>query len=258
MNDLVYILVLAIVVTVHEFGHYFFARMMHVKVLRVQLFFFSWYTFKPKPSSKSFGKTSWRDTEYSIGWLPFGGYTSYAVTPYNSFRGRDTYYNTKPAWRRLMISIAGVLFNLITAILVYSLIIFVSDTGSSAGFMQSLSATFDFLFMEVSYTIAGIFSMIGMSFGTYTPSPANFELIQEFLSTSADFPFLMFVANLSVVLAIINILPIPPLDGGQAVFEIYEMITGREPSAGFKRGASIVGSIIFILVFWILPMINRI
>lgn len=256
MNDLVYILVLAIVVTIHEFGHYIFARMMHVRVKRVQLFFFSWYTYKPKPAVYNPNKTSWRDTEYSLGWLPFGGYTSYTINPYGKLGDHDTYYNTKPAWRRLMISIAGVLFNLLTAIVIYSIIIMMSGGDVGYGFMHELSAALDFILMAVSHTVAGIFAMMGMHFGTHTPSPSNYELIQEFLITSSEHPLMMYIANLSVVLAIINILPIPPLDGGQAVFEIYEMITGKEPSEGFKRGASIVGSIIFVLVFWILPLIS--
>ena len=91
LNDLIYILVLAVVVTIHEFGHYPFARLIHVKVLRVQLFFFTWYTFKPKPSMTE--GLSWRDTEYSIGFLPFGGYTSYAVSPYSTVGDGSYYYN---------------------------------------------------------------------------------------------------------------------------------------------------------------------
>ena len=57
MNDLVYILVLAIVVTVHEFGHYTMARLMGVKVKRMQIFFSTVYAFKPQAAKRSHAGT---------------------------------------------------------------------------------------------------------------------------------------------------------------------------------------------------------
>ncbi len=256
MNDLVYILVLAIVVTIHEFGHYFSARLMGVKVRRVQLFFFTWYSFKPRPSTS--GGLSWRDTEYSIGWLPFGGYTSYYVNPYGRIGDKDVYYNTKRAWRRFLISIAGVLFNLLTAIVIYTVIIMMSDTGSDVGFLQELSASLEFVGLTIMSTFSRIMSMFGLHLGEMSLSSANYSVVAAFVNTAYEYPLLIDIADLSCVLALINILPIPPLDGGQALFDLYEMFTGRQPGERFKKMASIIGSIIFILVFWILPMISRI
>lgn len=280
MGDLLYILVLAIVVTIHEFGHYFMARWMGVKVKKLQIFFYPFYSFKPDPPRPSSGKTSWRDTTYAVGWLPFGGYTSFENRPtgvsftdqfgqkhtmdydtYLKINGKadasDTYYNTKPAWKRLLISIAGVLFNLLTAFLIYLLFVLISDAGNSSGFWQSVSATFEFICFTVGNTFSNILSMVGIHFGTPTITTDNYDIILSFWNTAEAHPFIKYIADLSCVLALINILPLPPLDGGQATFEIYEMITGKEPSDRFKRNASIVGSIIFIVIFWILPMIKR-
>ena len=281
MNEMTYILVLAVVVTIHEFGHYTMARTMGVKVKRLQLFFYSLYSFKPKAAKSKRGKTSWRDTEYAIGWLPFGGYTSYVKRPtsvtltdaygqkhsmdydtYLRMRGiqpgngnDDTYYNTKPAWKRLMISLAGVLFNIITAFVIYMLVIMLSDIDGTVGFWHELSAALDFIGYAVGTTFANIFAMVGMNFFHPTISPENYDVIAAFAETASTFPFIIRIADLSCVLALINILPIPPLDGGHAVFEIYEMITGNPPSPAFQKGASVVGSIIFIIIFWILPML---
>jgi len=255
LNDLIYILVLAVVVTIHEFGHYTFARLIHVKVLRVQLFFFTWYTFKPKPSMTE--GLSWRDTEYSIGFLPFGGYTSYAVSPYSTVGDGSYYYNSKRAWQRFLTSIAGVLFNLLTALVIYAIIISMSDMSSSTGFMHELSAAFEFVGITVMNMFSNILGMFGIQGGSFSISLDNYMLIQSFVNTASEYPILMYIADLSCVLAIINILPIPPLDGGQALFDLYEMFTGRQPGEKFKRVAVWVGSIIFILVFWILPIIRR-
>ncbi|SFW50061.1 RIP metalloprotease RseP [Chitinophaga sancti] len=51
-------------------------------------------------------------------------------------------------------------------------------------------------------------------------------------------------ALLSIILAFMNILPIPALDGGHVLFLIYEMVTGRKPSEKFLEYAQIVGMVI--------------
>lgn len=60
--------------------------------------------------------------------------------------------------------------------------------------------------------------------------------------------FWKMTAFLSIILAFMNILPIPALDGGHALFLIYEMITGRQPSEKFMVAAEYVGFIILILL----------
>ena len=61
--------------------------------------------------------------------------------------------------------------------------------------------------------------------------------------------FWMMTAFLSIVLAFMNILPIPALDGGHAVFLIYEMITGRQPSDKFMERAQMVGMLLLLGLF---------
>jgi regulator of sigma E protease len=56
--------------------------------------------------------------------------------------------------------------------------------------------------------------------------------------------FWKITALFSVILAFMNLLPIPALDGGHVVFTIVEMITGRKPSDKFLEYAQIVGMVI--------------
>ena len=58
---------------------------------------------------------------------------------------------------------------------------------------------------------------------------------------------------LSLALAVLNILPVYPLDGGAIIFSCYEMITGRKPSPQFVKICGIIGFIIIIVFFWIFP-----
>jgi len=53
--------------------------------------------------------------------------------------------------------------------------------------------------------------------------------------------FWLMTAFLSIILAFMNILPIPALDGGHVLFLLYEMITGRKPSENFLIRAEYVG-----------------
>ena len=64
------------------------------------------------------------------------------------------------------------------------------------------------------------------------------------------YSFMSIIAMLSIMLAVMNLLPIPALDGGHIVFTIYEMITGRKPSDTFLYVTQIIGMIlIFGLMF---------
>jgi regulator of sigma E protease len=60
--------------------------------------------------------------------------------------------------------------------------------------------------------------------------------------------FWLMTAFLSIILAFMNILPIPALDGGHVLFLIYEIITGRKPSENFLIRAEYVGFGLLILL----------
>lgn len=77
-----------------------------------------------------------------------------------------------------------------------------------------------------------------------------FTIGKQFSPTWDWFRFWSLTAFLSVALAFVNLLPIPALDGGHALFTLYEMITGRAPSDKFLERAQVVGMIIvFALMF---------
>lgn len=126
------ILALTILVIIHEFGHFLFARLFGVKVEKFYIFFNPWFSlFKWKPKNKKNKKGFWNDTEYGIGWLPLGGYCKIAGmidesmdTEQMKQPAQDWEFRSKPAWQRLLIMIAGVLFNFLTAILIYAGIVY--------------------------------------------------------------------------------------------------------------------------------------
>ena len=91
----------------------------------------------------------------------------------------------------------------------------------------------------------------------FTPSTEAYKSVGSFIAIGQVFPeawdwysFLSIIAMLSIMLAVMNLLPIPALDGGHIIFTIYEIITGRKPSDNFLYIAQIIGMIlIFGLMF---------
>jgi regulator of sigma E protease len=85
-----------------------------------------------------------------------------------------------------------------------------------------------------------------------------YESVGGFISIGSLFPdvwdwftFWTFTAFLSIMLAVVNVLPIPALDGGHVMFLLYEIIFRRKPSDKFMEYAQITGMIILfgILIF---------
>ena len=118
------LLSLSILVIFHEFGHFIFARIFKVRVEKFYLFFDPWFSifkFKPKNS----------DTEYGVGWLPLGGYCKISGMIDESMDKeamaqppKPYEFRSKPAGQRLMIMVAGVLFNFLLALFIYSMVLF--------------------------------------------------------------------------------------------------------------------------------------
>jgi regulator of sigma E protease len=56
-------------------------------------------------------------------------------------------------------------------------------------------------------------------------------------------------AFISIILAFMNILPIPALDGGHAIFLLFEIITGKQPSDKFMERAQMIGMLLLLGLF---------
>jgi len=82
----------------------------------------------------------------------------------------------------------------------------------------------------------------------FNPKTGAYKGVGGFISIAKIFPstwdwgrFWTITAFLSIMLAVLNLLPIPGLDGGHAMFTVYEMITGRKPNEKVLEYAQIAG-----------------
>ena len=142
------ILALSVLILVHEFGHFFFAKIFGIRVDKFFLFFDAGdkkiFSTKSAWFTKLCPKAAEWETEYGIGWLPLGGYCKIAGmvdesmdTEYLQNEPQPWEFRTKPAWQRLLVMAGGVLFNFILAIIIYTGILakwgdsYISNEGNS-------------------------------------------------------------------------------------------------------------------------------
>lgn len=196
------IVALALLVIIHEFGHFLFARIFGIRVEKFYIFFNPWISIAKwhpkryfgffnkkkklkgaetieaaetellkaeeieaetalqnarreygvsdpaadvrleekaqKKAAKSLANSPyrkkrgfWTDTEYGLGWVPLGGYCKIAGmidesmdTEQMAKPAKHWEFRAKPAWQRLLVMIAGVLFNFLLAILIYAGIVY--------------------------------------------------------------------------------------------------------------------------------------
>lgn len=424
------ILSLSVLVSVHELGHFLFARMFGIRVDKFFLFFdfggFKLLSTKEGWFSRLFPRLKKLETEYGIGWMPVGGYCKIngmvdesMDTEYLMTEPKPWEFRSHPAWQRVLVMSGGVLFNFITAVVIYCCMlgmygqsylsneenrIYVNELAFDMGFrngdrilrfddyepenfgmlqaemarrqahtavvlrgtdtltlyldrsrisevlnsMDMFSVAVPFIvdsippgtvnaasgivrgdriiaidgreveFVQDSRPVLaehaggsvtasvlragdtlsiplrvdttgriGVFTMsvpgirtreynaitaipagFRMTFSMIsgylkdlkmvaTPSTGAYKSVGSFVAIGQAFPgvwnwsvFFQMLAMLSVMLAIMNLLPIPALDGGHIVLTLYEIITGRKPGEKFLIGAQMVGmALLFALMF---------
>ena len=137
------ILALSFLVLIHELGHFTFARIFHVRVEKFYLFFNPWISlvrfkkFDGKWHVKFFSPNEdeeWaahpENTEWGIGWLPFGGYCAIAGMVDETHKTEDLAseaqpweFRAKAAWQRMLIILGGILVNFIGALVIFTLLL---------------------------------------------------------------------------------------------------------------------------------------
>ena len=116
---------LSILIILHEFGHFFFARLFKTRVEKFYLFFDFLFPFSGLLNFSLFKKKK-GDTEYGIGWFPLGGYVKIAGMVDESMDKEQMAkppepweYRSKKAWQRLFIMLGGIIVNTVLAMIIY-------------------------------------------------------------------------------------------------------------------------------------------
>lgn len=180
IKALQFILSLSLLVVLHEFGHFFFAKLFGIRVEKFYLFFnpgFSLFKFRIG------------ETEYGMGWIPFGGYVKISGmvdesmdTDQMALPPKPYEFRSKPAWQRLLVMVGGVLMNVITAIVIYICLSY----NYGATYLDNKDVRDGYVFSELAQEMGfrngdKIISVDGKTYGDYR------MIIQDIIISSPEY-----------------------------------------------------------------------
>ena len=175
-------------------------------------------------------------------------------------------YRSLPFWKRSVILLAGIFMNLLFAMLVFILVFSVigftvqhPETGEvmtvHASVLQALQAGFMYIGMVVQ-AVAGLFNpATAAQTVSDSTSIVGIAVLSKQAVEAGAFMALQFMAMISVSLGIMNLIPIPPLDGGRFVVEVFQKATRKVVSPKAMGYMSMAGMALFLGFFAI--MLNQ-
>jgi len=249
-----FVVSVAFIIGIHELGHYLADRFFGVRVEK-------FYIGIPPAMMKIIHK----GTEYGIGILPIGGFVKLQgmiadetfdfkqdITPeeekgnrdYDNYTYDDEDFYSKPAWQRLIIMLSGVVMNLLFAMIGLAIVFY---TTKDLSILKSIMGGF----LGVLYVVYKGFGVVfGLLFGTlkiYEHIAGPVGIFNEFKETAFGYLLLKNI-ELSMSIAIFNLLPIPGLDGWHSLVNLFEIISGKRPSATFSKVVQIISAIMLVSI----------
>jgi regulator of sigma E protease len=202
MGYLATLVLLGLLILIHEAGHLAAAKGVGIPVASFAV------GFGPRLWSRQ-----WRGTEYSLRALPLGGFVLPAVADPDEFR-------TFPLGRRVLYFLGGPLANLAAALLGVAVL-----TGSRYG--VSLYGVLLFPFVLVGSWCWQILASLGGMLAHPDAIAGVVGIVAAGNHQAVTGSFVEFALSLSVSLAVLNLLPIPVLDGGQILMGCLEELFPR-------------------------------
>ena len=238
---LLYILLLPLSLVVHEIGHVLMALLFRVRVSKFCIFFDPW--FRLLDTGKRF------KTRFCIGWIPLGAYVRFG-----SSDGDDSNRSVLPPdlhpLKRVMISISGALMNLLmTYICIFAWVGSHEYNEGELSIMQQIASTNYIVESEAKSTFSSISGYwMPQINNTRKPIEQSVKTVTAKKKATSNRwrTFLWGFACLNLFLAIFNMLPIPPLDGAQTLYNIYEFVLHRPVSRGFQIIAGAIGILLIL------------
>ncbi len=204
MNYVFTLFLIGFAILFHEFGHYLAARIANVPI----------QTF-----SVGFGPAVWKrqigETEYRISWIPLGGYVLPAIEDEHQFF-------KIPVYKRIVMTIGGPLASALLTVICISII---NTCSSGFSFFGTLIQPFQkswAIGYQMTASLPQLFSAQSQIMGIVGIVAQGGNYVSGSILKS-----LQFLAMMSMNLCIINLLPIPALDGGKLLMYLGEKVHPR-------------------------------
>ena len=205
MIYLVVVFAVGLLILVHELGHFLAARMLGLPVRRFSV-----------GLGPTLWRRTWRGVEIRVGVVPVAGYVML------DYQGQGEYL-ALPLWKRILFSLAGPTANVVMAVLLalalslartpvtwYS--VFVGPLVLTHNLLAGIFGAFFQLFGDSREAVSGVLGIVAEG-GRYMGG----GLVQS----------LYFALVISLNLAFLNLLPMPPLDGGRIVLDVMQRLSRR-------------------------------
>jgi regulator of sigma E protease len=221
MNYLAVFILINFLILAHEFGHLIAAKLSKIPIERFSI------GFGPKLWSFKKGRT-----EYCLSALPIAGYVLPETEDF------DDFYKT-PASRRIAFNLGGPAANIILSIICLAVLNIITTGFSFYGifllpFVQLINITSQFL-----SALPALFTSPGQLSGVVGIVAVGGQFVAAGLSN-----ILQFAVILNINLALLNLLPLPPLDGGKILFCLLEKI--HRPLARLRLPVMVTGWVLIL------------
>jgi regulator of sigma E protease len=229
-----FIFVFSMIVLVHEFGHFFAARTSGVRVYEFSIGF----PFSPRLCTLF----RHRETEFTLRLLPLGGFVRFST---EGDEGAMDLFNAPPLKRAFIMS-AGSLFNAAFAFIIF---IPIFMTGRDIFFIHAVSLSAKTLWGILSGTVlffTGLFS--GHGGMELLSGPVGIAAMAGQAASGGLLSVFYFTGVLSVSLGIMNLFPLPALDGGQLLMLIIEAAIKRPLGLKTHQAVNLIGFALFLLL----------
>jgi len=235
ISILAFLFVFSVVVLIHEFGHFITAKMLGIKVYEFSIGF----PFSPKIATLYKHK----ETEFTLRLLPLGGFVSFSN---DSNAGESLEFLKELKWKRAIIISAGSIFNIISAFLILiAAYMFIRHVNLFDAMIASLQ-TLETAVVGTVKLIAGIFS--GNSSMANLSGPIGIAVMAGKAVNAGFANLLYFTGVLSLSIGILNLLPLPALDGGHLVMLAIESLNRKPLSQQTYQVISVAGMAFFIIL----------
>lgn len=227
-------LVFSTVVLVHEFGHFFAARRAKVPVYEFSVGF----PFSPRIVTLF----RHRETEFTLRLLPLGGFVSFSN---EGDEEAEKLFSSSRASRALIMS-GGSLFNMVFAFLLF-VPVFMAGEGMSL--FGAVITSMQMIWVVVSETGRLFINLFSTQAGMENLSgPVGIAVLAGQAVSGGWVDLLLFTGFLSLSLGIMNLLPLPGLDGGQLLMLLIESVRNKPVGVRTHQIVNLAGIMLFIVL----------
>jgi regulator of sigma E protease len=231
---LTFITVFTLIVVVHEYGHFITARKAGIKVYEFSMGF----PFSPR----LFTLFRHKETAFTVRLLPIGGFVRFSQ---NGDEDATELFETSNNKRALVLS-AGSLFNIIFAFIVFVPVFVIGNHLNLIDAIWLSAKTVGEILSGTIMFILNIFTGHGTMEGV--SGPVGIAAMTGQAASKGILSLIYFTGVLSISLGIMNLLPLPALDGGHLIMLFIESIRKKTLSPKIYQVVTLIGLSLFLVL----------